>query len=73
MATHPDNTEDTAYAAFALVGALIDVLMEKGLLVDDDLSAIRDAAYASVQKVNNNARDRVAKFILSWMPRKKGK
>ena len=72
MAHQPEHPEETAYAALALLSALVNVLLEKQLIGQDDLDRIRTAAFESAKKVNNNSRDRTAKFILSWVPDKEG-
>ena len=65
----PNNGEEAAYLAFAIVGELADFLIKKSLLSRTDFDLILEKVSVRLSQGNSGAAQRAAQFIAD---RKKG-
>lgn len=59
----PQNSEEAAYISYALLDALLDLLISKGILSQGELSTLFDTAAASLTQSPNPSGKRGAEFL----------
>ena len=59
----PQNGEEAAYISFALVDALGDLLMRRGIISRGDFFSIFEAVALGLEKSPNSSGARSAKFV----------
>lgn len=67
----PQSGEDAAYAAIALFDALIDNLLKRQIIRQEDLNSIGIAAVTSLKVANNGQANRAADFVGTWVASQK--
>jgi len=65
--SQPQNGEEAGYAAVALFDALIDLLLKRQVIGQEDLNSIGVAAAASLSVASNSASNRAAHFVRAWV------
>jgi hypothetical protein len=63
----PGNENETAYLGFAVVDALIELLVAKKIISGPDVTIVVKAAGVRLSKINNFDAQRAAKFIADRM------
>jgi hypothetical protein len=59
----PPNSDEAAYAAFAMFDELIGLLVEKKLINDDEVKELLERAAKRLSKENNFEANRASKFL----------
>ena len=61
----PPNSDETGYAAFAIVDVLIALLVEKRLINQTEVKELLERATERLSNENNFAANRTSKFLAS--------
>jgi hypothetical protein len=59
----PPNSDETAYAAFAIIDELIALLVEKNLINHDEVKELLEQAGKRLSNENNFEANRTSKFL----------
>ena len=63
MSHTPQNADEAGYVSFALIDALVDLLINRGIITPQDCATILETAAAHLQVAPNNASARSAEFV----------
>jgi hypothetical protein len=63
MSYSPQNADEAGYVSFALIDSLIDFLIIKRIITQQDCVSILETAAAHLQVAPNNSSSRSAEFV----------
>jgi hypothetical protein len=63
----PQNPEEASYLAIATVRELLNLLITKGVISEDDITAMLRLAAERLKEENNYGSQRAARFLAEWM------
>jgi hypothetical protein len=66
----PQNSNETAYVALALISDLIDLLADKGCISDVEIDGVYKSSAARLSQENNFDASSASKFLTDWIKRK---
>jgi hypothetical protein len=63
MSHTPQNADEAGYVSFALIDALVDLLINRGIITPRDCVTILETAATHLQVTPNNVSARSAEFV----------